>query len=172
MDAHQFKKMVYLLSSKLQCYARTIIKNDATAEDIVQDAFVKIWNKRDDLNDVKNLEGYLSTVVKNLSLDFIRKKKEKLIDSTQTIKEEGSWDTSESIEVIDQKNLVETLIDQLPETQRLIMYMKDIQQYETEEISQLIGMSHNSIRVNLSRARAKVKSEFIKLNSYAKQSNR
>lgn len=159
------------MSGKLQYLSATIIKNPDVAEDLVQDAFVKLWNKRKELGAVRNLESYITTMVKNLSLDHLRKKKEVLNDKDELLdyKNEKYEDRSDEKE---QVKLVEQLINELPETQRMVMYMKDIQEYSSEEIGKIIEMNQNAIRVNLSRARNKVRSELIKINSYEKVADR
>jgi RNA polymerase sigma-70 factor (ECF subfamily) len=68
--------------------------------------------------------------------------------------------------VKDSVNLVHDLIDQLPEQQRIIIQMRDVEQYEFEEIGKVLGLKPTAIRVALSRARKKIKEQLIKQHSY------
>ena len=72
MDAENFKRKFLLFHPKLFRIAYALVENKADAEDILQDAYFKLWNKRDDLPDIDNPEAFCVTLVKNLCLDFLR----------------------------------------------------------------------------------------------------
>jgi RNA polymerase sigma-70 factor (ECF subfamily) len=73
------------------------------------------------------------------------------------------------IENNDSINLINKLINLLPEKQRLVIQLRDIECYEFKEISEIIGMNETAIRVTLSRARKKLRNELIKLHNYGTQ---
>ena len=75
MDVDVFKQRFLLFHPKLYRIAYALLDNKADAEDILQDAYCKLWNKRDELGDIQNPEAFSITLVKNLCLDFLRSPK-------------------------------------------------------------------------------------------------
>ena len=72
MDANEFKSLFIPYHAKLYRTAYSILRNVQDAEDIVQDAYLKLWNRRDELDAAVCREAYCVTLVKNLCMDFIR----------------------------------------------------------------------------------------------------
>lgn len=75
MDVDVFKQRFLPFHPKLYRIAYALLDNKADAEDILQDAYCKLWNKRDELGDIQNPEAFSITLVKNLCLDFLRSPK-------------------------------------------------------------------------------------------------
>jgi RNA polymerase sigma-70 factor (ECF subfamily) len=75
----------------------------------------------------------------------------------------------QKLEDNDSLNWVEKIINQLPEQQRLIIQMRDIEQYEFEEIAKILDMNETAIRVALSRARKTIRESMTKTHNYGIQ---
>jgi len=109
-------------------------------------------------------------MTRNRCLDVLRANKVVPIDAeTHRKMKQETIDVHSQIELSEAATQVKTLINQLPDVQRQIMHLRDIEQLEYEEIAELTGLQLNAIRVNLSRARKKVRNEFLKLNSDGKE---
>ena len=72
MDVENFKRLFLPLHPKLFRIAYALVENKADAEDILQDAYYKLWSRRYELTDIQNPEAFCVTLVKNLCLDFLR----------------------------------------------------------------------------------------------------
>jgi RNA polymerase sigma-70 factor (ECF subfamily) len=161
MDAETFKKVFLPYHQKLYRIAYRIVQDAANAEDIVQETFIKLWNKRGDMQDIENTEAFSIIILRNTSLDYLRKtKKDYHTNYDADIPETTSL--VKQIEVQDEAEQVKKLINKLPEQQRQVMIMKHWDGYSDEEIEQITGISPGNIRVILSRARKTIREQFIK----------
>ena len=71
MDVENFKRLFLPLHPKLFRIAYALVENKADAEDILQDAYYKLWSRRNELTDIQNPEAFCVTLVKNLCLDYL-----------------------------------------------------------------------------------------------------
>ena len=162
MDAEAFKKVFLPYHQKLYRIAYRIVQDAASAEDIVQEIFIKLWNKRGDMQNVENTEAFSIIILRNTCLDHLRKTKN---DCHTTYDADIPETTSlvKQIEVQDEAKRVKQLINRLPEQQRQVMIMKHWDGYSDEEIEHITGISPGNIRVILSRARKTIREQFIKI---------
>lgn len=166
MVARDFKTHVLPVSPKLLRFATCFLKDEDEAHDVVQDVFLKLWQKRNDLADIENIEAYAMRMTRNKCLDFKRTNKVVPIDAETDRKlQEKTVDVHSKVELSESANQIKKLINQLPDLQRKVMQLRDIEQFTYEEIADATNLNVNAIRVNLSRARKKVRDEFLKMNS-------
>ncbi len=137
------------------------------AEDIVQEVYLKIWEMRDELEKYKSLEGLLVTMTRNRSLDGLRKRKNKALPlKPEIFHQPASFDLQKQKETQDLAYRVQKMMAELPEQQRTIMHLRDVEGYNFEDITKITGFDGNYIRVNLSRARKKIRTEIEKIEKY------
>ena len=157
MDAAEFKQQFLPYHRKLYRVAFRLTGNPQDAEDMVQEAYLKLWNKRDELADVLNTEAYCVTLIKNLCYDVLRRSQP---DEDGRPPEELNlpMDTNiaREIEQRDEVNQVKRLIGRLPEQQKRVILLRDVNDCSFEEIEQATGLNAINIRVLLSRARKKI----------------
>lgn len=141
-----------------------LLADKADAEDVVQDAFLKLWLMRDRLSSYRSVEALAVMMVKNLAIDTIRKQRpeEDRIDSIFAYEAAERPDTM--LEQSDAVECIRRLIDRLPSIQQSIIRMKDIEGYEIAEIATITGAQEEAVRMNLSRARKKIREQFMRLN--------
>ena len=164
MELEKFKSTVLPLREKLLNIARNILENEDDAEDAVQETFLRIWNIRTQLDKHPNLNGYVTQTLKNVCIDKIRTNKVNIsIDNVQII--ENKLNPYQDTEQNDNINIIRKIIDTLPELQRRILLMRDVEGYELEEIAEITASDAGTVRVYLSRARKKVRDKFISINS-------
>lgn len=163
MDAVTFKEKYIPYHQKLYRVAYRLLEDACDAEDVVQEAYIKLWNKRDELIDVTNSEAYCVILLRNLCLDFLRAKKKHLFQSTEDTVISDNMVLSDEIETSDEIKHIETIIDLLPEQQRKIIKLRHFDDYSNEEIEEIMGLTSVNVRVLMSRARKKIKELF---NSY------
>ncbi|HPB78036.1 MAG: ECF RNA polymerase sigma factor SigJ [Bacteroidetes bacterium ADurb.Bin139] len=166
-DARTFKDTFLPWHGHLYRTAYRLLNNQADAEDIIQDVYVKLWNMRENLEGIKNLQAYATTMTRNLCLDRMRSPAYRNSDNYAAGSLQYEWiDAVEQIDQQDELKMVLVLVDQLPQKQREIFRMRHFNELSLEEIRQLTGLSPVNIRVQLSRAQKKVKEQYKKINCY------
>jgi RNA polymerase sigma-70 factor (ECF subfamily) len=167
MNASEFKQIMIPCGKKLYNFARFILGSDTDAEDAVQETYLKLWKMKDELNEVKNPEAFAMRIIRNWCLDKLRAKKPVLRENLPDINDQNfPSNPYRMTEVSDTLEKFRFLLDRLPEQQKMILQLRDVQNYEYDEIAEITGMSINNIRVNLSRARSALRDSLNKLNRY------
>jgi len=154
------------LKNKMFRLAFRLLSNRQEAEDAVQETYLKIWNMRNDLEKYKNVDGLMMTMTRNLCLDMLKSKKNKFTSLNTQINATDSINPHKQSEVLDSLQNVKQIMKRLPEQQKTIIQLRDIEGYEFDEIIKITGFDLNYVRVNLSRGRKKIKEEIQKIHSY------
>lgn len=143
-------------------YARKLTDEPEDAEDAVQEVLLKLWNKRLELEQYRSIEAFAMTLTHNICIDMWRCKRNDTL-SLDIVQAASPTGTPERLlEIKDEIRLMHEIIDSLPNLQRTIMRMKDIEGYETDEIAEITGCGPEAIRSNLSRARKKVRDVYLR----------
>lgn len=166
MTVETFKIEVLPLKNKLYRFANRLVNNVPEAEDVVQEVFIRLWARRDKLNEYRSIEAFAMTITKNLCLDKLKSKKRNTSELTEKNEQMSEATPYQKVELSDSFLKVKEIMEKLPDQQKMIMHLRDIEGYEYEEIEDILNLSVNTIRVNLSRARKKVKETLIKTYSY------
>ena len=165
MVARDFKTSVLPVSKKILRFATHFLKDEDMARDVVQDVFLKLWQKRETLGEVENIEAFAMRMTRNRCLDVIRANKVVAIDEETDRKLKAKTvDVHSKVELSETAGQIRSIILKLPDLQRTVMQLRDIEQLSYEEIAEATDLKINAIRVNLSRARKKVRDEFLKMN--------
>jgi len=157
-----FKQVYYSLHPKLYRVAYAILKNTEDAEDIIQDAYCKLWDDRKKLVDVQKPEAYCVTLVKNLCLDFLSSLK--MMHKKDFIDDYDFPDHTSSAEtdMVNKEKVekIKSLIHRLPYKQQRVLDLRVFSACSSSEIEQITGESSENVRVLLSRARNTLKMNF------------
>lgn len=148
--------------------ALRIVLSREEAEDIVQDILIKMWQKRDELEKVDNLEAFALTAARHLALD--RKEKTEcrnisLDEASHDVMDEYQQNAEESITTQEGRSYIEQIIDSLPEKQRTILHLRDIEGKNYKEIAEELSISESDVKVTLFRARSEIKEKISKKKS-------
>ncbi len=167
MTINDFKVKVLPVSNKLLHFAIWILKNEDKAKDVIQDVFLKLWQKRGELEKVQNIEAFAMRMVRNQCFDMVKLNRSISIDDENVgFLNEKRIDLNENMDLSESAKLVRKAIRKLPELQCKVMWLRDIEQYEYEEITKMTNLTINAVRVNISRARKKVRDELLKYQNY------
>ena len=166
MNQNDFLLLVNPFKDKVFRLAKRLLVSTEEAEDATQEVLVKLWNKNGNLKDVSSVEAFAMTMTKNYCLDQLKAKRtgNLKIVHTNYVDREASLD--KKMEDLDSLNWVEKIMEQLPVQQRLIIQMRDVEQYEFEEMAKILEMSESAIRVALSRARKTIRDYMTKTHNY------
>ncbi|MBC8602603.1 sigma-70 family RNA polymerase sigma factor [Parabacteroides acidifaciens] len=163
MEQEQFKIEVVPLRGKLSGCARRLLDDPEDVEDIVQEVFLKLWYIREELERYDSVEALAVQITKHLCLNRLRSfqyRQEKLSDSAIITADDNPY---VSLEQKDSVSHVMSIMEQLPGLQQTILRMKHVDGFEVKEIAELTGSTPEAVRVNLSRARKRVKELFLKM---------
>lgn len=166
MNWETFKKQLLPSQPKMQRFAEKLLGNVEEAEDSVQDAFLRLWNMRNQLAKYKSLEALSMKITKNICLDKLKAKSRNMYDIDKQIMMTNGITPDKKTEFNNAKDIITEAIKALPEQQQVFVWLRDMEEYEFEEIAEITGFKINYIRVNLSRARKKLKDILNKTYNY------
>lgn len=142
---------------KMYYLSRRLLTSHEEAADAVQETMLKLWERRFDIENIKNKEAYAMQMVKNYSLDRLKSKQASHLKIVHTNYESHDRNAQEELERESQVGMIKEMIRQLPENYRTILHLRDIEQYDYESIEKIMDMKSTAVRVNLSRARKLLK---------------
>lgn len=161
-----FKESILPLKNKLYRFALSITTNAVEAEDVVQEVLVKVWQKRDDWHKVTNMEAWCMRMTKNLSIDKLRSK-HKRVEALDVNYNGSDNHTPERImQSKDTLQFIENLMQKLPDKQRFIMQLRDIEGMTYKEISDALEIPLNQVKIYLFRARTAIRRKMLKSSLY------
>ena len=163
-----FRNDVLPLKNELYRLALRITLNNAEAEDIVQETMIRIWKKKEEWGDIESIEAFSLTICRNLSLDHTKKKENVNLtfDDDSHDSEDISPNPYEQLTHNDRVALVKRLINELPERQRSVMQLRDIEGKSYKEIATILGMSEDQVKINIFRARQRIKQKYSEFENY------
>ncbi|HNP19400.1 MAG TPA: RNA polymerase sigma factor [Fulvivirga sp.] len=172
MSLEAFKTRVLPVKDKLYRFAFKMLGDSEEAHDTVQEVMIKVWNKRDEMAQLENMEAWCMRITRNLSLDKLKSKKRKLTDSL-----EDSFEISQgedltpyrTVEMDDTMKNIGLMIAALPAKQKQIIQLRDVEGYSYKEIGDIMEIDMSQVKVNLFRARQAVKESILNINSYGLQ---
>jgi RNA polymerase sigma-70 factor (ECF subfamily) len=168
MDLQFFENRVLPAKNKLYRFAFRLLGNEDEAKDIVQEVFVRVWNGREQMAAVQNWEAWCMRITKNLSLDRIRvmtRKRTQPIEETYELQHE-SLSPHEATEMGESMQKIAQMIAALPEKQRQVMHLRDVEGYSYQEICEILELDMSQVKVNLFRARNAVREKITKIDAY------
>ncbi|MCP4441975.1 MAG: sigma-70 family RNA polymerase sigma factor [Aureispira sp.] len=167
MNRKEFTYQLLNIKDKLYRFARRIVGREDEAEDVVQEVVIKLWKKHEGGEQYNNLEAYGMRMTKNLSLDKL-KSKHKQNQQLETITEPttSSLNPYQVAEQSDTLGRIHGLMQSLPEKQRMVMQLRDIEGMTYQEIAEVLDIPMNQVKVNLFRARKQIKEQLLNIESY------
>ena len=165
MEAETFKQRFLPFHPKLYRIALALVESPEDAEDILQEAYARLWSKRASLEAVQNPEAFAVAIVRNLCLDFLRSpRSNSRSEPLEAIILPSEDSPDRQVELRDQLRQVRRLIEELPPNQRQVIRLRGMEDCSLEEIAQITGFSDANVRTLLSRARKYIK-EKLKIRS-------
>ena len=170
MKKINFRNDILPLKNELYRLALRITLNPAEAEDIVQETMIKIWNRRDQWDEIESIEAFSLTICRNLAVDKMRKieGQNQSLDEVANDAPDRSYSSNPEEQAMQQDRieLIRRLIGQLPEKQRSAMQLRDFEGKSYKEIAAIMGISEEQVKVNIFRARQAIRQKYLETEKY------
>lgn len=166
MTQTEFLHIVLPFKDKVFRLAKRLLVSREEAEDATQEVLIKLWNNKSKIESYKNVEAFSMTMTKNFCLDKLKSKQAQNLKIVHSNYKDHNVALQKQVETNDSLDYVSKLIETLPEQQRMVIQLRDIEQYEFHEIEEILGVKAATIRVALSRARKTIREALMKAHNY------
>uniref|UniRef100_UPI00404B7085 RNA polymerase sigma factor n=1 Tax=Gelidibacter sp. TaxID=2018083 RepID=UPI00404B7085 len=166
MTQTDFIKLVMPFKDKVFRLAKRLLVSNEEAEDATQEILMKLWNNKQQIEAYKIVEAFSMTMTKNFCLDRLKSKQAQNLKIVHSNYQDNNTSLQKQVELNDSVAWVSKIIEQLPEQQKIILQLRDIEQYEFEEIASMLDMNETAIRVALSRARKTIREQLTQTHHY------
>lgn len=167
MSTEYFQHKILPVKNKLFRFACYYMRNREEAEDIVQEVMMKVWTKRGQWDEVKNMEAWCMQITKNMCLDKLRSKKGYHTEVEQAF--DLSHDAPNPEHALLWSNQAEhlrLLVQGLPEKQKEALILREFEEMSYQEIADHLQTDMNMVKVNIHRARKTLQQKIKELNNY------
>ncbi|QTY28054.1 RNA polymerase sigma factor [Flavobacterium sp. CS20] len=169
MKVSEFNRLVIPIQQKIFRLSKRLLTSSDAREDATQEVMIKLWNQKNGLENIKNIEAYAMTMTKNHCLDQLKLKANNNLRLVHTNYENSSADPHQQLEAKQDWNRVEAMMKTLPKAQSMVLHLRQIEGYDYDKICEIMDMKPTAVRVTLSRAR---KNLVERLSKQQKNENR
>lgn len=166
MKQSDFLNVVLPFKDKIFRLAKRLLVSREEAEDATQELIFKLWRSKEKIADYRNVEAFAMTMTKNYCYDRLKSKQASNLTLIHSNYIEKDTSLDKKIEYRDSVNQVHQLIENLPEQQKIIIQLRDVEQYDFDEICAMVAMKPTAVRVALSRARKTIREALTKKHNY------
>ena len=164
MNLEAFKKRILPIKNKLYRMALRITANPAEAEDVVQEVFIKVWEQREEMDEILNIEAWCMQMTKNRAIDKrrLRFNQAEGLETAYGLSSDNPGPGRQA-ELNDAVGQVKVLMAELPDSQKIAMQLRDIEGMSYQEICETLDMPLNQVKTNIFRARKFIRSKLMQL---------
>ena len=166
MTQNEFLNIVMPFKDKVFRLAKRLLVSTEEAEDATQEVLLKLWNNKEKMDELKNVEAFSMTMTKNFCFDKLKSKQAQNLKIVHNNYEDANTSLQKQVEANDSVNWVARIIEGLPEQQKLVIQLRDIEEYEFDEIAKMLDMNNTAVRVALSRARKTIREKLTNTHNY------
>ena len=154
MDKAAFELLFRSHFKGLTHFAQKYVKDFDTAKEIVQDSFISLWEKRDTIDPAKQVKSYLTTIIYNKSLNYLRdnKKFNKDILTFEGLYPFADHDKGDKLVAAEIEKKIKLSIDELPEKCKEIFVMNRYEHLKYQQIADKLGISIKTVEAQMSKA--------------------
>ena len=154
MDKAAFELLFKSHFKGLTHFAQKYVKDFDTAKEIVQDSFISLWEKRETIDPAKPVKSYLTTIIYNKSLNYLRdnKKFNKEILTFEGLYPFADHDKGDKLVAAEIEKKIKLSIDELPEKCKEIFVMNRYDHLKYQQIADKLGLSIKTVEAQMSKA--------------------
>ena len=169
MKTEDFKNRILPLKNKVFRKALCITESTDEAADVVQEVMMRLWEKREEWDQIKNMEVYCMVLAKNIALDTVKKcgyKNDSIhSESVRNIPSDEILPFNEMVRE-DEKKLLWKLIRSLPDVQQEVIQLREFETLSYKEIAEKMNLTESQVKMSLFHARQKLKEKYLKIDNY------
>ncbi len=172
-DQQAIAQLYEQTSCRAYYLAKQLVKDEDQAQDIVQDAYVKVFTNLLLLEQVENFQGWLNTIVVNRGKDYLKKKKPMLFSQMVSEEDEGSeldfedeggyFSPDQKVDYAETKRLIQGMIDRLPQEQRMAIVLFYLEEMPVKQIARVMECSEGTVKSRLNYGRKAIKAQVLEL---------
>ena len=172
-DQQAIAQLYEQTSRRAYYLAKQLVKDEDQAQDIVQDAYVKVFTNLPLLEQVENFQGWLNTIVVNRSKDYLKKKKPMLFSQMVSEEDEGSeldfedeggyFSPDQKVDYAETKRLIQGMIDRLPQEERMAIVLFYLEEMPVKQIARVMECSEGTVKSRLNYGRKAIKAQVLEL---------
>ena len=166
MTQTEFLNIVMPFKDKVFRLAKRLLVSTEEAEDATQEILLKLWNNKNKMEEYKNIEAFSMTMTKNFCLDKLKSKQSQNLKIVHSNYQDNNVSLQKQVELNDSVSWVSKIIEDLPEQQKMVIQLRDIEEYDYDEIAKVMDMNPTAIRVTLSRARKAIREKLTNTHNY------
>jgi RNA polymerase sigma-70 factor (ECF subfamily) len=166
MQQTEFLTIVMPFKDKLFRMAKRLLVSREEAEDATQEILMKLWSKNEEMGKLKSVEAFAMTMTKNFCLDRLKSKQAANLKLVHSNYRDEKTSLQKQLEAEDSVEWVGKIMEALPEQQKMVLQLRDVEEYDYKEISEMLDMKPTAVRVALSRARKMVRKKLLEKHSY------
>lgn len=166
MTQSEFLKIVMPFKDKVFRLAKRLLVSREEAEDATQEVLLKLWKNNKNIENYKNIEAFSMTMTKNFCLDKLKSKQAQNLKIVHSNYQDHNVALQKQVELNDSMQWVAKIIEDLPEQQKMVIQLRDIEQYDFDEIAKMLDMKPATVRVALSRARKIIREKLTNTHNY------
>ncbi len=165
MSTKLYNELIIPASDGMYRYALSIVHEPETARDVVQDCLAKIWNIRNDLSKIEKANAWAFRIVRNRCIEMLRRDRYADLDEKVVNLQVSNPADQEAINT-DQMVWLKDVLDTLPKKQREVFHLREVEELSYQEIAETCELTESDVKVNIHRARKKVKDAMQKIDAY------
>lgn len=166
MTQAAFIALITPFQDKVFRMAKRLLTSQDAAQDATQDVLLKLWKQRENLSNYSSPEALAMTMTKNHCFDKLKAKGNNNLKIVHNNYIDHSTNTSKQVEVKSELEWLQFFMAKLPEQQKIIIQMRDVEQYTNAETAAILKISEGAVRVALSRARKTLRAQLINTQNY------
>lgn len=165
MSSSLYHNQILPAADGMYRYALSIVHEPETARDVVQDCLAKIWNIRHDLANIEKVNAWAFRIVRNRCIETLRRNRYADLDE-KIVNMQVSGASDQKAINEDQMAWLRDVLETLPPKQREVFHLREVEEMSYQEIAETCSLTESDVKVNIHRARKKVRSAMEKIDAY------
>jgi RNA polymerase sigma-70 factor (ECF subfamily) len=169
-DKNAFRMLVEKYQQQAFRLAFRMLGDEDEARDVVQESFIKIWEKFNTYNDKEKFSNWMYRIVSNRAIDSIRAQKRRPLISLENLIPETLSTEENGVDIIlenrEAGELIRSITSGLPEKQQLVFSLRDLEGFSQKEVQEISGLAEDTIKSNLYHARKTIREKLVATMAY------